>query len=74
MKIYDFSIKLRELIEMLEQEKELTPILKEIKELNLLSEDGIIVCEYEKETITADFNCIKEKKYGSTNIKIYKHN
>lgn len=52
----------------------ITPILKEIKELNLLSEDGIIVCEYEKETITADFNCIKEKKYGSTNIKIYKHN
>lgn len=52
----------------------ITSVLKEIEELDLLSEDGIIICEYEKENIITDFNCIKEKKYGSTNIKIYKHN
>lgn len=41
MKIYDFGIKLRELIEMLEQEKELTPILKEIKELLLKADKKV---------------------------------
>lgn len=40
---------------------------------NLLNEDGIIVCEYENENINTDkFELIKEKKYGSKNIKIYK--
>lgn len=48
--------------------------LNMIKEYNLLKEDGIIVCEYEKENIQTDFISIKDKKYGSTYIKIYKHN
>ena len=48
--------------------------LKTIQEYNLLKEDGIIICEYEQEKIVTDFSCIKEKKYGSTYISIYKHN
>ena len=42
-------------------------------EYNLLSDNGIIVCEYEKENITTDkFELIKEKKYGDKYIKIYR--
>lgn len=48
--------------------------LKKIKEYNLLKEDGIVICEYEQEKIVTDFSCIKNKKYGSTYISIYKHN
>ena len=44
-----------------------------IDELDLLNKDGIIVCEYETEEIETDkFQLIKEKKYGSKKIKIYK--
>lgn len=41
---------------------------------NLLNEDGIIVCEYENEEIECNLKLIKEKKYGSKKIKIYKNN
>ena len=47
--------------------------LNKIYEYNLLNKNGIIVCEYESENITTDnFELIKEKSYGSKNIKIYK--
>ena len=47
--------------------------LEKINRYNLLSDNGIIVCEYENENITTDkYELIKEKKYGSKNIKIYK--
>ena len=47
--------------------------LERIYNNNLLNKDGIIVCEYENENINTDkFDLIKEKKYGSKNIKIYK--
>ena len=47
--------------------------LNKIHEYDLLSEDGIIVCEYENENIeTNKYDLFKEKKYGSKNIKIYK--
>lgn len=47
--------------------------LKKIYDFNLLSNNGIIVCEYETENVITDkFDLIKEKKYGSKNIKIYK--
>jgi len=47
--------------------------LNKINEYNLLNENGIIVCEYENEDISTDsFELIKEKKYGSKNIIIYK--
>ena len=39
---------------------------------DLLNEGGIIVCEYENEKIIDKLNLIKEKKYGSKFIKIYK--
>ena len=44
-----------------------------IDKYNLLNSNGIVVCEYENENITTDkYELIKEKKYGSKNIKIYK--
>ena len=47
--------------------------LDKINEYNLLNNNGIIVCEYEDENIDTDkFDLIKEKKYGTKNIKIYK--
>ena len=43
-----------------------------IYEYDLLNENGIIVCEYENENIIFDkYEIIKEKKYGSKNIRIY---
>ncbi len=39
---------------------------------DLLADDGIIVCEYETEHIECSLELIKEKKYGSKNIKIFK--
>ncbi len=48
-------------------------ILKYIYENKLLSEDGIIVCEYESEVLSDNnFSLIKHKKYGSKLINIYK--
>ena len=47
--------------------------INKIHECDLLSDDGIIVCEYENENIETDkYDLFKEKKYGSKNIKIYK--
>jgi 16S rRNA (guanine(966)-N(2))-methyltransferase RsmD len=47
--------------------------LDKIYQYNLLNKDGIIVCEYENENIATDkYELIKEKRYGSKNIKIYK--
>ena len=47
--------------------------INKIYEYNLLNNEGIIVCEYEKENINTDkYKLIKEKKYGSKSIKIYK--
>lgn len=40
---------------------------------SLLKEDGIIICEYETEEIECNLKLIKEKKYGSKKIKIYKN-
>ena len=44
-----------------------------ILEYNLLSQDGIIICEYEFEEFECNFELIKERKYGSKNIRIYKN-
>ena len=47
--------------------------LNKILEYNLLNKDGIIICEYETEEINSDIlTLIKDKKYGSKKIKIYK--
>ena len=47
--------------------------LERINNYSLLNKDGIIDCEYEKENINTEYlDLIKEKKYGSKNIKIYK--
>ena len=45
-----------------------------IKKLDLLNNNGIIICEYETEVIDyLDFELIKDKKYGSKKIKIFKN-
>lgn len=39
---------------------------------DLLNDGGIIVCEYEEGTINCDLQILKEKKYGSKKITIFK--
>lgn len=39
---------------------------------NLLNDGGIIVCEYEEGTVNCDLQILKEKKYGSKNVTIFK--
>lgn len=49
-------------------------VLKLIKEYDLLNDEGIIVCEYEKEQVdTNDFTLLKEKTYSSKTVKIYQN-
>ena len=43
-----------------------------IIEHDLLNDGGLIICEYETEVIIDKFDLVKEKKYGSKYIKIYK--
>lgn len=48
-------------------------VLDSIFKYDLLNDDGIIVCEYEKELVFTDkFNIIKQKKYGKKYVTIYK--
>ena len=46
--------------------------IQKILEYDLLNKNGIIVCEYENEIIECNLELIKEKRYGTTFIKIYK--
>ena len=47
--------------------------LNKIVEYNLLNTNGIVVCEYETEFVDNDvLELLKEKKYGSKKIKIFK--
>lgn len=47
--------------------------LDKIYEYDLLNSNGIIICEFETEIVTTDyFELLKEKKYGSKMIRIYK--
>ena len=47
--------------------------LNKIIEYDLLNKDGIIVCEYESEEIeNNNLKILKDKKYGSKKIRIYK--
>lgn len=38
---------------------------------NLLKDNGLLVCECEKENIICPYNLIKNKSYGGKNIKIF---
>lgn len=51
----------------------ITPSIKKIMELDMLNNNGIIICEYENEDIKCDLKLIKDKKYGSKKVKIYKN-
>lgn len=47
--------------------------LNKIIKYNLLNKDGIIVCEYETETVENDeLELVKHKEYGSKKIKIFR--
>ena len=46
--------------------------IKYIEDNNILNESGIIICEYEEESPICNYKLIKEKKFGKTNIKIFK--
>ena len=50
----------------------ITPAINIILKNNLLNDNGIIVCEYETENIECNLKIIKEKRYGSKKIIIYK--
>ena len=50
--------------------------LNKIKELDILNDNGIVVCEYEFEKLDEIYGClelIKDRKYGKTSLKIYKN-
>ena len=46
--------------------------LDKIIKYDLLSDNGIVVCEYENEEISTTLELIKYKNYGNKNIKIFK--
>ena len=47
--------------------------INKIYEYDLLNDGGIIVCEYEAENVNTDlFELIKEKKYSSKYVRIYR--
>lgn len=48
------------------------PAIKYILDYDLLNDDGLIICEYETEHFSCDLNIIKETKYGSKRIRIYR--
>lgn len=51
-------------------------LLNKIKELDILNDNGIVVCEYEFEKLDEIYGClelIKDRKYGKTSLKIYKN-
>lgn len=49
-------------------------IIDFIYDNNLLNKDGIIVTEFEKDFICDKYEVIKEKKYGSKKVKVFKNN
>lgn len=50
----------------------LNKAIKYIAENDILEVGGLLVCEYETEEPKCDYELIKEKKYGTKMIKIYK--
>lgn len=46
--------------------------LKYIEEYNLLNNGGIVICEYENEKPMTSLELIKEKKYGTKNIEVFR--
>ena len=56
------------------KDKIITEIIKKIVDKDLLNNNGIIICEYEFDNVESNLELIKEKKYGSKYVKIYKNN
>ena len=49
----------------------ITKTLKLIEEYQLIKENGLIICEFEKEKIESPFSLKKERTYGNKTIFIY---
>lgn len=48
-------------------------VLKYFYDNNLISDGGIIVCEFEDEDVTSEyFELVKSRQYGTKNVKIFK--
>ena len=47
--------------------------IKYIEDNNLLNKDGIIICEYEEDSPICNYKLIKSKKFGKTNVDIYRY-
>ena len=46
--------------------------IDDIIKYDLLNDNGLIICEYEDENFEFNLNIIKENKYGSKKIRIYR--
>ncbi len=53
------------------KENQMDKSLRIIEERDLLNENGIVICEYEIGNPKTDLKLIKEKSYGTKNIKIF---
>lgn len=51
----------------------LNTCLNLIYEYNLLNSSGIVICEFEEEKFECSYHLVKEKKYGSKQIRIYEN-
>ena len=51
----------------------LNKALKYVEDNKLLNKDGIVICEYENEIPISNYDLVKEKVFGKTNIRIYKN-
>lgn len=51
----------------------ITTAISKLISNNLLKENALIICEYETENIKCELPVIKEKKYGTKKIIIYKN-
>ncbi len=54
-------------------ENMISSALQKIKDYNLLKENGLVVCEFEKEMVISPFSLWKERTYGSKHVKIYEN-
>ena len=50
----------------------LNEAIKLIEEKEILNEQGLLICEYDKENPISSLELLTEKKYGDKYIKIYK--
>lgn len=52
-------------------EQLLQKVVEEIEKLNILKDNGIIICEREEEEVKTNYSLNKSKKYGNKIVEIY---